>query len=69
MLIFKKKIEQGNLIDNKIISNTFYIPYLHCQCAYSDNNVFFTVELFYNEMKILECDLQFKLFHDNKDEN
>ena len=37
---YSKKIEQGNLIDYKIISNTFYIPYLHYQGAYSDNNVF-----------------------------
>lgn len=63
------KIEQGNLIDFKIISNTFYIPYLHCHGAYSDSDVFFTVELFYNEMKIFECDLQFELFDDNNDEN
>ena len=66
---YSKEIEQGNLIDNKIISNTFYIPYLHCQGAYCDWDVFYTVELFYGETKIFECDLEFELFDDNNDED
>lgn len=65
---YTKTIEQGNLIDEQIISNTFYIPYCYCQDAYSDCDVNFMVELFYNNMKIFECEIHFELFEDNNDE-
>jgi hypothetical protein len=66
---YSKQIEQGNLIDFKIISNTFYIPYLYCQGSYNDIDVSFDIEIFYDEIKILECNLEFTLFDDNNDEN
>jgi len=66
---YENTAEKGYLIDYQIISNTFYIPYLYCQGAYGDNDACFIVELFYNEIKILECELNFELFDDMNDEN
>lgn len=65
---YEKTIEQEKLTNSQIISNTFYIPYLCCQGAYSDIDVCFMVELFYGEIKIFECEINFELFDDNNDE-
>lgn len=32
---YSSHIEEGNLIDYQILSNTFFIPYLYCQGAYN----------------------------------
>lgn len=66
MSFYSNTIEKGILIDNQIISNTFHIPYSHCQGVYCDNDVCFIVKLFHNEIKISECEIQFELFDDNE---
>ncbi len=68
MSYYSKNIEQGDLVNNQIISNTFYIPYKYCQGAYCDNDVCFLVKLFHNNMKIFEYEIQFELFDDSGNE-
>ena len=60
-----KEPDCGILINSKIISKHFYIPYFYHQGSYSDTDVYFTVELFYNSIKIFECDFEFELFNDD----
>lgn len=67
---YSSHIEEGNLIDYQILSSVFFIPYLYCQDVY--DNFSFIVELFYNKIKIFECEFEFEfeLFDDNNnDEN
>lgn len=59
-----KEHECGVLINSQIISKHFYIPYFYHQGSYSDSDVYFIVELFYNSKKIFECDFEFELFND-----
>ena len=59
-----KEPECGVLINSQIISKHFYIPYFYHQGSYSDSDVYFIVELFYNSIKIFECDFEFELFND-----
>ncbi len=68
MSFHSNTIEKGIFTDNQIISNTFYIPYSPCQGVYTDNDVCFIVKLFYNEIKIFECEIQFELFDDDNNE-
>ena len=46
--MYSKEPDCGILINSKIISKHFYIPYFYHQGSYSDTDVYFTVELFYN---------------------
>ena len=62
--MYSKEPDCGILINSKIISKHFYIPYFYHQGSYSDSDVYFTVELFYNSIKIFECDFEFELFND-----
>jgi len=62
--MYSKEPDSGILINSKIISKHFYIPYFYHQGSYSDTDVYFTVELFYNSIKIFECDFEFELFND-----
>ena len=62
--MYSKEPDCGILINSKIISKHFYIPYFYHQGSYSDSDVYFIVELFYNSVKIFECDFEFELFND-----
>jgi hypothetical protein len=60
--MYSKEPTSGILINSKIISKHFYMLYFYHKRPFSDNNVYFTVKLFYNSIKIFECD--FELFND-----
>jgi hypothetical protein len=62
--MYSKEPDCGILINSQIISKHFHIPYFYHQGSYSDSDVYFTVELFYNSIKIFECDFEFELFND-----
>ena len=61
--------KQGIMSNNIIIEENLYIPYFYHQGSYSDSDVYFTVELFYNNIKIFESDIEFKLFDDSVMDN
>jgi len=61
---FSSRVEKGILTNNQIVSNSFYIPYLPCQGAFSDTDVWFSVELFCADIQIYACDIEFVLFDD-----
>lgn len=62
--MYSKEPDCGILINSQIISKHFYIPYFYHQGSFSDTDVYFIVELFYDSKKIFECDFEFELFND-----
>ena len=66
---FSSRVEKGILTNNQIVSNSFYIPYLPCQGAFSDTDVWFSVELFCGDIQIYACDIEFVLFDDMQSED
>lgn len=47
-----------------INSSKFHIPYFYYQGSYSDTDVMFNLKLFYSDIIIYECDIEFELFED-----
>ena len=53
-----------NSSNHCIVTNEFHIPYFYCQGSYSDSDVMFNLKLFYSDIIIYECDIEFELFED-----